>query len=546
MLVVVVDSTRSSTAPTVRSRTGVPTPHTARRAGVLLLPLLLIFSAACAAGPSDRPAVAYLDSEQQVAPSPPEPKPAPVPPLEQPGRENLTWQDCTGQTREELGAPAPPPDLLFSCSRLLTTLDSPESPSRGIARTSLLSVGSGDIPLVVLNDAGGEPGTTYAARLATRLPPEVLNTFRLIGMDRRGTGKSEPADCIPQAQREAIVGFDPLASDLPTLQPLIGSIRDSSQECLLTLDDRLQAYDTWRAAGDLEELRIELGVPKLHAIGRGEASRLLTTFSERFPTSVGRMVLDGAPDPMLDIRGQLEARARSAEETFDVFAAACDDGKPCPLGPEPRRNVRELVERVRTEPLTGAGSTVSAGKVVRGILQGLQDRESWPELADALAAADRGDGTPIAALAAPLFTGSATTPARLDGDLITSCNDTTIRVPPQRGADIATEWTREFELFGGVLAQRLVRCSLWPVPQDRLPTPNVAGLPPIPVVSTTHDPLTPAKSSEHMAQQLPSGVLINWQGAGHGAIGKSDCATDAVSRYLVDGVVPADDLACPA
>ncbi|WP_344923883.1 hypothetical protein [Saccharopolyspora gregorii] len=56
----------------------------------------------------------------------------------------------------------------------------------------------------------------------------------------------------------------------------------SSQECLLDLDDRLQAYDSWRTAADLEELRLELDVPKLHAVGIGEATRVLTTYAQRY------------------------------------------------------------------------------------------------------------------------------------------------------------------------------------------------------------------------------------------------------------------------
>ncbi|GAA3352908.1 alpha/beta hydrolase [Saccharopolyspora gregorii] len=101
----------------------------------------------------------------------------------------------------------------FSCSQLLTTLDSPEAPAEGTTRAALLSTGTGGVPLVVLGDVHGEPGTSVAARLALKLPPEVLRTFRIIGMDRRGTGQSDPADCMPPTQRENIIGFDPQATD---------------------------------------------------------------------------------------------------------------------------------------------------------------------------------------------------------------------------------------------------------------------------------------------------------------------------------------------
>ncbi|MGW1678742.1 alpha/beta hydrolase [Saccharopolyspora sp. NPDC002376] len=518
-------------------------PRTTHRAGAVLLPLLLVVLTACSAGPSDRPAVAFQDGDQQVAPAPQPPKPAPVPELGGPADDMLNWSDCTDQTRDELGG-ALPPGLTVDCSQLLSTLDSPEAPERGTARNALIRVGSGErVPLVVVGDIGGEPGTTFAARMAAQLP-QLLNTFDIIGMDRRGTGESDPADCVPQPQREDIVGFDARATDRADLDRLLDSVLRASQECLLDLDERLQAYDTWRAASDLEELRLDLGVPKLHAIGRGEASRLLTTYAERFPTSVGRLVLDGAPDPTRDAIGQAELQAQSAEEVFDVFAADCSS-RGCPLGPDPRKAVSDLIDRTRKDPLPAPETSVGSGRVVQAILLGLADRNSWPALADALAAANRGDGAGLAKISAPLVTAQGANPPWLDGELITSCNDTTLRVPPQRASELATDLVSRFPLFGGAAAQRLVWCGSWPVPQQPLPAPRRPDLPPIPVISTANDPMVLESGSEHLAEQLPTGVLVRWQGAGHGAIGRSQCATDAVSKFLLQGAVPTDGMACP-
>ncbi len=519
-------------------------PRTTHRVGALLLPAVLLLIAACSAGPSDRPAVAHRDPAAQPTPQPPEP--TPLPPLGKAAESRLNWQDCTDQTLADLGTPAPQAEMTFSCARLLTTLDSPETPARGTSRVALLSVGSGSIPLVVVNDVGGEPGTAFAARLAQQLPPEALSTFKIIGMDRRGTGRSDPPNCVPPAERNAITEFDARATDRAELDGLLDSVRQSSQECLLNLDHRLPAYDTRRAASDLEELRLELRVPKLHAIGRGEAARLLTTYSERFPNSVGRMVLDGAPDPLLDARGQGETAAQGSERTFDAFAADCTGGSSCPLGPDPRKTVGELVERTRSAPIPAPSGSVTSGEIVQAMLIGLADQTRWPELAAALEAANRGSGAPLAALVAPLTTGNSIYGARLDGKMITSCNDTTLRVPPEQSARIATDWVERFPLFGGVFAQRLVWCGLWPVPQQALPQPKNPALPPIPVISTATDPLTPARGTDHMAEQLPSAVLLNWQGTGHGALGRSECVTAIVSRFLVGGTVPTPGTACPA
>jgi pimeloyl-ACP methyl ester carboxylesterase len=523
-------------------------PRTKPRVAALLLPLVLLIIG-CSAGPSDRPAVAYRTGQPHAVSTPPPTQPVAVPPLGPAASEDkLPWADCTGPTLAKLRVPAEPavpPGMTFSCARMVSNLDAPDAVPHSPARIALLSVGSGRIPLVVLDDAGGEPGTTLAARLALRMPPEMLNTFQIIGMDRRGTGESDAAQCIPSPARQAIVGFDPRATAAPALAPLLDSVRSGTQECLLDLADRLPAYDTWRAAGDLEQLRLLVGVPKLHAIGRGEAARVLTTYSQRYPNSVGRMVLDGAPDPTLDATGESETQAQGAEQTFEAFATDCVKTG-CPLGADPRRAVSDLVEHTRTAALPAPDGPLTAGKVVRAVLLGLADHREWPDLAAALDAANRGDGTRLAALAAPLIDGDPANPPRLDADIITSCNDSMVRMPPQRATEIAGNWVGKYPLFGGVFAQQLIQCSLWPMPQQPLPTPTATGLSPIPVISTTNDPLTPAQGSEHMADQLSSGVLLNWQGTGHGAIGRSDCVTRDISRFLIQGTVPANRTACPA
>lgn len=528
-------------------------PRPSHHPGALLLLPLVLLLAACSAGPSSRPAVAYDEGPQPIPAAPPAPKPAPVPPLGGPAQNTLSWQDCTERTRVELGGPAGQQSFggqsfggRFSCTTLLTDLRSPEPSGMDVSQVSLLAAGTGQVPLVVLNDAAGEPGTTAAARLAGQLPPEMLRTFKIIGMDRRGTGASDPADCVPPGQRRVLAGFAPPPGDRAATGGLLDAARVAGQRCLLGLDERSQAYDSWRAAGDLEELRARLGVPKLHALGRGEAARVLTTYAERFPRSVGRTVLDGAPDPQQDAIGRAEARARGAEQVFDAFAAECSGDDGCPLGPDVRKSVGDVVDDARRAPLPAGRAPVSAGEVVQAVLTGLQDRHAWPELARALQAAERGDGTALGALAAPTTSGTGGASPRLDGALVTGCNDTAVRLPPQRGAEIVGEWTSRYPLFGGKQAQELLRCTGWPLPQETPPPPGNPGLPPIPVVTTAHDPLTPARGSDNTARQLPSGSSITWQGTGHGAVGRSECVTSAVSRFFVHGSVPTRGTACPA
>ena len=48
-----------------------------------------------------------------------------------------------------------------------------------------------------------------------------------------------------------------------------------------------------------------------------------------------------------------------------------------------------------------------------------------------------------------------------------------------------------------------------------------------------------------MAEQLESGVLLTFDGAGHGAVtGGNACIDDAVRGYLEEGVAPEDGTTC--
>jgi pimeloyl-ACP methyl ester carboxylesterase len=525
-------------------------PARRRPAGSAAIPALaaatlLATVAGCAAGPSSRPVIAvHQDGGSSGSPPVTSSGPRPVPPLDRPGSPGITWADCDQATRDQLAALGNPAGMPYQCGRVINVLDAPGQPGSGTARISVLKVGNGPVPLVVVNDVGGEPGTLYAARLANRLPRAMLDQFSLIGVDRRGTGASDAAECVPPDVRGEVLGYDPAST---RMDDLLDAARRASQECVLDLDQRLAALDTWRSAADLERLRQELDVPRLNAIGHGEGSRVLTTYMSRYPERIGRVVLDGSPDPALDGTGQAEARAAGAEQTFDMFATDCQAHGGCPLGPNPRQAVTGLLDQLRQHPATAPdGTEVSAGTAATALLAGLADRPHWTDLAGTLARARTGDVSGIAGLVTPLLTGPDRNPARLDPELVTGCNDTSTRLSPDRVARTATDWRGKYPLFGGVFADRLLWCSPWPVPQQTPPTTlSVPGAPPVLVLSTADDPVTPESGTARTAQQLTTGISVAWQGGGHGALATSPCATAAAEHFLMDGRAPTDGTVCP-
>ncbi|WP_439386600.1 alpha/beta fold hydrolase [Amycolatopsis lexingtonensis] len=513
-----------------------------RRRSRLLVALLALASAAgCAAGPSVRPAL--VENDGKTTGSTPAGTPSvPLPPLAEPQSPAVKWADCDDDTRQRIGTPAVPDSLHFTCARVTAPLDAPGEPRRSLVRLLALKVGSGPVPLVVVNDVDGEPGTVYAARLAATLPPAFLEKFSLVGVDRRGTGMSGAAQCVPPDIRHDLIDADPAQGDL---QDVLDAARKAGQQCAIELDDSQTALDSWRAAGDLEEVRKQLGLEHLNALGRGDGSKVLAEYAVRFPAQVGRMVLDGVPDPGADTAAVLDAVAAGAQSTLDAFGTDCAS-RGCPLG-DPKAALAALTDQLRANPpSTDDGVAFGPGVAMFAVYSGLSQRSRWPELADALVAARGGNIGPLAAFAAPVLHDSRAQPSRIDATIATRCNDSQSRLSADQLDQVVAGMRAKYPQFGAVVAQQLAWCGPWPVRTEPLPPAGAPGAPPILVAATAADPATPGVGSTRAADQMPSAVTITWQGAGHGAVGASPCVTDAVRAFLVDGKIPANGTLCPA
>ncbi|MEU8638334.1 alpha/beta hydrolase [Amycolatopsis sp. NPDC048633] len=513
-----------------------------RRRSRLLVALLALASAAgCAAGPSVRPALVENDGKT-TAGTPAGTPSVPLPPLTEPQSPSLRWADCDDDTRQRIGTPAVPDTLHFTCARVTAPLDAPGETRRSVVRLLALKVGTGPVPLVVVNDVDGEPGTVYAARLAATLPPAFLEKFSLIGLDRRGTGLSGAVQCVPPDVRHDLIDADPAQGDL---EGVLDAARKAGQQCAIELDDSQTALDSWRGAGDLEELRKQLGMERLNALGRGDGSKVLSQYAVRFPGQVGRMVLDGVPDPGPDTAAVLDAVAAGAQATLDAFAADCASRK-CALG-DPKAALAAVTDQLRrTPPSTDDNVVFGPGVAMYAVYSGLAQRSRWPELADAIAAARSGNITPLAAFAAPVLHDTRAQPSRIDATIATRCNDSQSRLSADQLDQVADGMRAKYPQFGTVVAQQLAWCGPWPVRSEPLPPAGASGAPPILVAATAADPVTPQLGSTRAADQMPTAVTITWQGAGHGAVGTSPCVTDAARAFLIDGKVPTDGTLCPA
>ena len=250
-------------------------PRIVRSMGVLVV-LALLAAAGCTVGPSQRPPVAVRDTDLPAAGAPQ--RASSTPPLPPPGEYrpgSLLWQNCTDAISAQLGTPAP---ARVDCADLRVDADVSLPTLGDFLELDITRVGRGPAPLVVISEADGEPGTVRAARLAAQLPPALLDTYTLIGLARRGTGTSEPLDCVPASVRARIIGANPDPRQPWELDSLLDITRTAIQTCVQDLGEVLTAINTRGAADDLEALRVRLGAPVLNVISQ-------VRHRERSPTS---------------------------------------------------------------------------------------------------------------------------------------------------------------------------------------------------------------------------------------------------------------------
>lgn len=532
---------------------------TARRAPRRALPAVLavasLVTAGCTVGPSQRPPVAVRGDGIVGAPAPSAPAPLPSPGsavLPDPDTQQpfVSFHDCT--TEVLFVAPVPVPSdrsLRADCAQLSVPADR-DQPLLGRSRLGLIRVGLADAPanrppLLALGDSATEPSAMHAVVVAAQVPRTVLEHFTLVGFDRRGTG-ADALDCAPADARAALVDADLTEPAGPAtdgaLAELLEHARAVVQECHVLLSGGASGFRTASTAADVGELRTALGVHRLSAVGVGDAATALTRWASTAPATVGRLVLDGPPDPAVDEPARTEARARAAEAAFDTFAVVCAARPDCPLGPDPRATVTGLLEQLRGQPLSGPdGRTLRAGGAVTALLRGLGEPRSWPALAGALATARAGDPVELLDLLDPV----AGLGGRFDAMLATTCNDTAHRLSPGEIGKLAGDWRTDYPLFGTTLALRLLACAPWPSVADAAdsqPGPGTAELPPVLVLGTAHDPRGPLEGSRRAAEGLPTGHFLTWQGSGTGAYPRTACVTEAADRLLVDGIPPTDDI----
>ncbi|MGH9269644.1 MAG: alpha/beta hydrolase, partial [Ilumatobacteraceae bacterium] len=257
----------------------------------------------------------------------------------------------------------------------------------------------------------------------------------------------------------------------------------------------------------------------------------------------------GAIDPTTGRVQGLIAQAGGFERTLGLFLADCTADPTCPFnnGGDAEGAFNALLASLEQNPIpTAPGRPALVDGVFElGVAQALYAEAQWPELASALAAAQRGDGSEILALYDQYYgRGPDGTYANdLEAYFAITCADD----PAVGGLEAALAERAQFAAasrIGFTQAYELVVCASLPTPAVQAFQITGAGAGPIMVVGNTGDPATPYEGSRAMADTLDEGFFVSVEANSHTAYGLNACIDTAIEDYLVDVVVPVGEPTC--
>lgn len=406
-----------------------------------------------------------------------------------------------------------------------------------------------DLNIVVLpalrSDAQPDPMFFLAGgpgQGAAKMSKAIDNIFRRVQTDRdivlvdqRGTGKSNPLDCI---------------SDDESLQALMETPEQSLarlKACMAKYDADLTQYTTTIAMDDLDDVRAFLGYERINIYGGSYGTRAGLEYMRRHGDRVRAAVLDGVAPPNMGLPLHFP---RDSQRAFDILVKDCEADPGCQKAyPNIGARTRALVERLEkqaptvklTHPRTGETADV---RIDVRILAGVIVSTLYSPMASALvpaiiASAERNDFQAMIALASASDSGAEPNMA-IGMQLSVICAEDGAR---NKAEDLVRE--AEGTLFGKhVMRVQSDACAFWPIAKvdSAYYEPLTSAIPTL-VLSGEIDPVTPPVWGEQITKHLTNAKHLVMPGTGHGVI-STGCGQRIIREFVEEASTAGLDTAC--
>lgn len=256
---------------------------------------------------------------------------------------DLSIDNCDAMEQYDLAATG-----YVECGYVVVPMDAKDPSAGNLALAVARGLASGVAQGSMLLNPGGPGGEGLWMATMGASFPELDGSFDFIGFDPRGVGVSVPyARCIDDEDRDAQFNRSYYGLTRSQIEELAHDDAEAyADDCfantgaVLGLNgnervDLVSHLGTWDAVGDLDIIRSVLGDTKLNYLGYSYGTQLGYVYAQKFPQSVGRMVLDAAVDPMPGADSATTSRQLSPDEqdvvnqiagfqdAFEQFARDC-------------------------------------------------------------------------------------------------------------------------------------------------------------------------------------------------------------------------------
>ncbi len=465
------------------------------------------------------------------------------------GTDTLDWGPCDD--------PAAEGDDALECATLAVPLDHSDPDSDTIDLAIVRVPATGDRVGAVLFNPGGPGGSgfEFIAYSGAVIQAQLgLDDFDIVGFDPRGVDRSNGIRCVDDAFMDEHLYLDD-TPDTPEEEALLEEDGDGFVEgCKANYGDTLQFYSTEATARDMDLIRAAMGDEQISYLGISYGTYLGAVYATLFPERVRAMALDSAYEPNGDsVEEQYLTQIVGFEGAFDDWAAWCEGDADCAFttADVPAR-WDALRLQLDEQPITNAdGRVINQSTLDVATSAALYSESDWPVLADALAAAETGDGDGLLGLA-DAYKGrnpDGTFDTLFQSIGIIECASGIEQQPPDDPEALLAKLKEQAPRFAADitlddLTDTEGGCSDLMPPQTPVEI-DYAADGPVVVIGGTNDPATPIRWAQEMAAAMgPNARLVTYTGEGHGQLLVSSCVTEIEAAVLADLTLPDEDTTC--
>lgn len=449
----------------------------------------------------------------------------------------LDWKDCSTGT--------------LQCVDLSVPMDynAPEGEKIEVALVRHLATGTDRKGSLMFNPGGpGGSGIELVNEFIEieALPESILASYDIIGFDPRSIGDSTPVDCNEFGLEE--INEYPLTSD--DINEMYNDYTDFAVSCSEKYGDYLQHLGSLNVTRDMEEIRKALGDDEVNFIGYSYGTRLAALYLQTFPTTSGRIVLDGSLLPDSQMRPLVDGQLDQMQISIKAVLSRC-------TSVDPNCNIEDLLNKLVTRVnYLVASESESALEEIDLVGQLIIEATEDPEFASFAAiplinyinSEDLSSFTDLL-----MFLDQNEDDSEEDeeereenGDSDTAqiaviCADDATRADADTLINALGQYNQRSDLFAELQIGQLAICSGWPASIDSLPTIASDTAPVSLVIGGTTDAQTPLSWSESMASSI-GGLFIRSEHLGHTSVfnDESDCIDNMVEKFLIDGTLPSN------